>query len=385
MTRPLRRLPVAALGALLFLSAPAPRALAAGTCCPVVTEPFPSSAANEVIQEFQFQGKMHTAWKVHYAWARGKGLYITGAWFRRGPGLPYMKVADELRLAEIFVAYHPGQPRYYDLTQFNFDLVDVLPADAGCCGELLDRKVVKEIRHTGVTWKDDQNIYRGSALVLWSALDAANYNYIIEYTFHDSGVIELGLGPTARNLPGNESVPHMHLGLWRVDFDINGAANDRVEVVRHVESTGAQTATDVVEPFNGGTEGGVVWNPDEFTTLRVSDNLLVNGRGSRTSWEIMPARLGNARHAEDFSWNDFWVTAYHAGEGTITQVPGYVNGERIDDSDVVLWVTTPAHHLPRDEDGMYVGNVWKGSALVMWARVMFKPRNLFDRTPFFPY
>ncbi len=30
-------------------------------------------------------------------------------------------------------------------------------------------------------------------------------------------------------------------------------------------------------------------------------------------------------------------------------------------------------------------DAWAGSAIVMWSGVDLKPRNLFDRTPFYPY
>lgn len=377
---------ISGIAALAVLSAAAAPARAAGTCCPVVTAPFPSSPPNEVIQVFEFRGKMHTAWKVRFAHATSKGLYISGAWFRRGPGKPWMKVLAELRLAELFVPYHPGEPRFYDMSGYSFDLIDMTPADVGCCGEILDRVVAKEVRSRGVVWKDETNVYMGHELVLWAAMDAANYNYLMEYRFRDDGSISFGFGATARNLTGEEWTPHMHLGLWRVDLDLNGPENERVSLVRHLESTSAPSAVDEIELFAGGREGSADWVPEEFTHLRIETTDLVNGRGNPVSYDLVAERFGNARHEESFSHADFWVSRYHAGEDRYTLLPSYVAGrEVIDGQDVVVWTTTPIHHLPRDEDGIIVDDRLRGAALLMWSHATLRPRNLFDRTPFFIY
>jgi Cu2+-containing amine oxidase len=382
-----RRLPLAATLALGLVAAATTRpAAAAGSCCPTVTERFPNSPSNEVIQEFPYERKMHTAWKVQFAHATARGLYITGAWFRTGPGKPWMKVLDELRCVDIFVPYHPGNPRFYDLTQYNFNLEPATPEDTGPCGEIIDGVVIKELRHHGVTWKDDQRVYRGSSLVLWATLDAANYNYIMEYEFKDDGTIMFGLGATARNHPGDELIAHTHDGLWRVDVDLNGSANDRATLVRHLENGSSRTAEDVEDPFGSGVEGSALWVADEYTTLRLYDTQTTNANGRLISYDLMPLRYGNSRHEEDFSDPDFWVTPYDATERFYTELPSYVSdGEPIDDTDIVVWTVTPVHHLPRDEDGTFIRGTWRGAALVMWTKAMLKPRNLFSRTPFFPY
>ena len=93
-----------------------------------------------------------------------------------------------------------------------------------------------------------------------------------------------------------------------------------------------------------------------------------------------------ARHLEDFAHHDFYVTAYAEGEKDYTQITDYISdGENISDTDIVLWYAAPVLHIPRDEDGMFIGGRWTGAALVMWSRTLLRPRNIHDRTPFFPY
>lgn len=328
---------------------------------------------------------MQTAWKVSFGHATRKGLFITGAEFRKSPSDPYMRVLSEAGLSDIFVPYHPGSPRFLDLSQFNFALVPVGAVDLGPCGQTASSVVVKEIRDRGLLWKDDLQARRGYELVLWSTLDAANYNYIMMYHFRDDGSIGFRLGATARNLPGNELVAHMHDGLWRIDVDLNGKANDTVTVHTHSESVLGNVATDAVVPFNAGREGFLDWSPTQFTMLNVADSATFNGQGKVVSYDLMPVREGTARHRETYTRHDFWVTRFRVGETAFTQVPNFVaNNETIANQDVVLWYMAPAHHMPRSEDGRHESGVWRGVALIMWTGFDLRPRNLFDTTPHFP-
>lgn len=353
--------------------------------CPVLTEQPPQAPPNEVIQEFPVGESMETAWKVRWAHAPGKGLYITGAWFKRTVGEDWMKVLHDARLADIFVPYHSGSPRFFDLTGFNFGLVPATKADAGYCGEILDSVVVKEVRDRGVAWKNYEMVHRGQELLLWATLGAGNYNYIMQYGFRDDGTISFRVGATAANLPGSEFEAHMHDGLWRLDIDLNGAAHDTALVTKHVESTKSPKAIDLPMLFNDGVEGFADWEATKFTEVRVRDELKKNSHGRQISYDLIPLRYGTARHQEPFFHHDFWVTRYHGSDLFYSELPNYVSDkELIANSDVVLWYISPVHHLPRNEDGEYVGDVWNGVALVMWGGFDLRPRNLFDHTPFYP-
>jgi len=340
---------------------------------------------NEVIQDFPVGQPAKTSWKVHFAHGPGRGLYITGAWFKRAANEPWMQVIYEAGLVELFVPYHSGSPRYYDLTSFNFPLVLASQADAGPNGTVLDSVVVKEVRDRGVMWKDDTAGRRGQELVLWATLDAANYNYVMQYGFQDDGTITIRLGATARNLPSREMEAHMHNGLWRLDIDLDGFPHHSVMLMKHVEPPGSQSATDGAVPFNNGKEGFADWIPTEFTEVSVMNTQKKNGQGKNVSYDLMPKKDGLARHFEDFTHHDFWVTRYHSNERFYTQLPTYIaNQESSQDTDVVIWCATSMHHLPRSEDGKFVNGVWDGVALLMWSGFDLRPRDLFDTTPLHP-
>ena len=68
--------------------------------------------AQEVTAEFLIgesgglEPRKGTAWKVHFARGLHKGLYITGAWFKRDLGEDWIKILNDARIAELFVPYH---------------------------------------------------------------------------------------------------------------------------------------------------------------------------------------------------------------------------------------------------------------------------------------
>ncbi|MBC7883670.1 MAG: hypothetical protein H7Y37_20465 [Anaerolineae bacterium] len=368
---------------LLVLVAALPGAAQTTTCLPATTQPA-DAPPDQVVQDFPAGGKAETGWKITYGRAVGKGLYITGAYFRRTPSEPYTQVLYDARLADIFAPYDPGTPRYYDLTGFNFRLVPVSSVDLGSCGSKLDRYVVKEIRDREMLWKDDKQGRRAQEMTIWGTLDASNYNYIMRYGFQDDGTITFRLGATAYNLPGHELVAHTHDGLWKIDMDLGGAKNNLVQVARHLQSKDSFEASYVISPFGDGYEDYLDWLPEEYTELHVINTSIVNANGNPIGYDLKPMRSGSPRHFEAFSHHDFWATVYKENEIIYDQVPTYVNGESLSGNDSVIWYQSSVYHIPHDEDGRYVNNVWQGVALVMWTGFDLRPRNFFSKTPLYP-
>ena len=349
-------------------------------------------AIDEIIQEFPVGGKMQTAWKVRYTAVNpGPGLTITGAWLKTGPNASWMKVIDNIRLSEIFVPYNNGT-RIYDIgAQGNYDLLKHTQEDAGPNGKLRNGDlVVLEMRDTGVLWKYYDKVRRGQELVLWSTLGASNYNYLIEYSFRCDGTITARLGSTGKNYGNHETTGHMHHGCWRIDVDLNDGEHNTAHLVRRLEPKKGKVQ-DVVEPFNKGVEGGIDWKAEDFTRLRVECKKS-NPQGKRMSYELYPSRPGNPRHwggEEGFSLKDIWVTPYQWDEQYYINLPRFVAQKRpITDTNIVLWYMSPAYHLPRDEDGIFINPKGqaqvRGVALTTWCGFEFRPRNVFEKTPLYP-
>ena len=367
--------------------------------------------SQEVIAEFPvgdsggLEPRRGTAWKVQYTRGLHKGLYITGAWFKRDLGEDWIKILNDARVADMFVPYHQTSfIRFYDLTGFSFSLARVQAEDAGPFGTLMPPfegdpypTVVKEVRDRGVIWKDySRGVRRGREMVLWAGLEAGNYMYLMSYAFQDDGTIAFRVGATGQNLPGQRRQAHMHNSHWRVDIDLVDGAKNSAMMMKHLEDPQSLSAEDIKDPFNGGNEGGIDWDDKEFTMIRV-ESAKKNANGNLISYDLMPLRYGSARHQEEFTHHDLWVSRAHPDrpmEYLFANLPNIVKDEEsVEQADVVLWYSGSAHHEPRDEDGksgvrprIWPGDdAWEGSALVMWSGFDLRPRNLFDRTPFYPY
>jgi len=198
---------------------------------------------NTVIeQSFPPTGPMETAWKITWETRQSYGLIIKSAYFKRSPQHAWMQVIGDARISELLVPYHPGEPRFWDVS-YNFDLCTLTKEDAGQFGKLHVGStgsstapcMVEELRERGVIWKSSDGVRRGHSLVLWGCLEAANYRYIIEYGFQDDGCITFRLGSTGRNYGGKEYVPHMHNALWRIDVNVDGPANNSAFLMEHIE------------------------------------------------------------------------------------------------------------------------------------------------------
>jgi primary-amine oxidase len=247
-------------------------------------------------------------------------------------------------------------------------------------------------------------------MVLWGVYDSGNYDYVIEYGFRDDGTIAFRAGATGynnRNFQRAETDPtktckdpkacgnvaHVHDILWRVDIDIDGPPHNSVREEGH-QTANVKAPQDNDQLFNFGHEGGIDWNPEQYSSVVIEDISKVNAFGNHPGYALHPLRFGNGRHTatvEEQSWalHDIWITQWHSAESTAwadssqypdKYLPAYVaNTESIGDDDVVLWYAATAHHDPADEDREPTGR-W-GVTLVHFFGFELNPHNLFEANP----
>ena len=321
-------------------------------------------------------------WTLSVAAVQKYGLIITHAKFQKSPDSAPVTILYDGRLGEIFVPYHPGFPRFGDISEFDFSPLPLtavhLPPPPRVATLIANNTISRRCALTwlGSTTRKHAMVRKLSTL---PCADAANYNYIMEWTFRDDGTIIARAGSTGQKLGGpDDKTGHMHNFTWRLDIDLNGPAGDLAYFTRHVEDlkTSDSTARDDLEPIL--IEGSRAWNPEQFNTLEIFDSRLQNGNGRRTSYELVPLRSGTARHSEPFTKKDFWVTRFNPTEILAPNLPTYIaDGQSTRNADIVVWYTGSVHHEndPRDED--------RDTVPVLWTGFELRPKNLFDRTPFF--
>ncbi len=339
----------------------------------------PSKSHGPCVTQTQSFG-VGSAWNLCVATVSKFGFIIYDAGYRRSASEHFISVLSDARLGEIFVPYHTGTPRFGDISQFNFAPLVLNANDCPAPGTLIDgNKICRELRDYGLAWKNDSRVLRGKQWVYWAALDASNYNYIIEWSFRDDGAILARAGSTGPKLGGpDDPRGHMHNFTWRLDIDLNGPRGDTAYINKHEENLSVSPSTADDSRSRISNEGARVWTAENFTSLSVFDNRLKNGNSRPTSYEIVPFRSGTARHSEDFMKQDFWVTAYKPDEILANGLTGYIaDGQSTENTDIVVWYTTSAHHEndARDEDRQTTPVKWVGFDLM--------PNNLFDGTPFY--
>src|SRR5437667_4905997 len=101
----------------------------------------------EIVQTFPTNDVMKTAWKVQWSTEVGSGLIIRNAWFKRDAKAPWLQVLGDARVAELFIPYHRGDPRFWDVEQ-SFSLCRATAEHAGAHGKLLGdpAEVIQELR-----------------------------------------------------------------------------------------------------------------------------------------------------------------------------------------------------------------------------------------------
>jgi primary-amine oxidase len=267
--------------------------------------------------------------------------------------------------------------------------------------------------------------YEGRAnveLVVRMASTIGNYDYLMDWVFTDAAEIEVRLGATGIDAvkgvattnmtdataaadtrygtlvaPNLVAVNHDHYFNFRLDLDVDGAANtfnqDFYTTTTLPDGTPRRSVY-VVEPRLIATEKAGRFDAGHGPSkLRVVNEARTNDVGNPVSYEVMAtshARLSldpedwPAKRAS-FLKHDVWVTAfapterYAGGEYMVTSrgndglLTWSERDRPIRNQDIVVWVNLGMHHLTRAEDLPVMPTVWHSFRL--------RPHNFFNRNP----
>jgi primary-amine oxidase len=219
-------------------------------------------------------------WSVCWEVRANEGLAITHAFYVKD-GLE-RRVLSDASVAQIFVPYESGHPRYHDVA---YGLGPAMqPLTSGECphGSLLySNKVCRQIEDRGATERfcaDGRcHVRLGQSLVLWGSSQMGAYNYLTKWEFHDDGAIQPAMGLSGILQFGDQA--HTHNVYWRLDVDLDDADDDRVEEFYRIPPAwgdGSQGASGWV-PLLGET-----YKPNDLNTFRkwrVVDTVAQNGLG----------------------------------------------------------------------------------------------------------
>ena len=321
-------------------------------------------------------------------------------------------------MSEMFVPYDDRSETYYDMS-FGYDRMDQMDAaDLASANSALVffrnqyngtllyvrdtvPKLGVECRDEGIAWlcKESGNRMRRRAqeVVITSVFDAFNYDYIIEYTFHEDGRITFRSGATGFNLPGATSKAHVHNGFWRVSTKLLGRDDNQMLEFTHTEDTNGYRATDTYTPIP--TEETTDWDPTQFSSVTVQSLTQNNDYSHPIGYQFYPFnRWGTGHFQETFTQHDQDLTNDNAGEdGTGSGIndwlytwynpnsylESYLNGQPLGGTGdgLVLWYFASTHHEPTDSDNQMGNGGRTGITLVHWMGFEMVPHNFWDYNP----
>jgi primary-amine oxidase len=341
-------------------------------------------------------------WAFNWKVLPRQGVVLTDVAFR---GRSVLKFAA---VAEVFVPYHPGQPRPMDQRDHPFgeNLIplrpglDCLPGGT-CKGYTTDGQPADRQAAVMVHEEDGSPAYLGfegraktKMLVLWSAYSLGGYVYLVQWRFCEDGCLlpRVGLTGSLVHFGGDKTnsvevgaqqraLAHVHNVFFCLDFDVDGPKNTVEEFNYKVIDAAGERAVGTWTPIE--RECGRELKPEAFRTWRVVNTASRNRYGNPRSYELVPGGTGIYRGSkkEPFAHADLWVTRYKPdevpGEKLLADgLPTYVNGENVTDEDVVVWYMLSVHHQPRAED-------WSAMP-VEWCGFKIAPRDFLDGSPLRP-
>ncbi|KAL8606748.1 hypothetical protein ACOMHN_018782 [Nucella lapillus] len=246
--------------------------------------------------------------------------------------------------------------------------------------------------------RDEGSFYGGmadSVLIVRSILTIVNYDYVIDYIFHQSGAIECraistGYILSTSYLPDeapygfrlNEHITgnlHHHMFHFKADLDIGGTSN-RYETL-DISQEAVQLRQAYQKTYKQIKFQRHLYNMENDATYKYDFSKpmyhIVHNEQKQTKYGVPRAyRLHIAGMApqmldphenneKSIPWarQQLAVTVQKDDEAVssspyamfdsynpVTDFSKYINGESIVDQDLVLWITLGTHHIPHTED-----------------------------------
>ena len=289
-------------------------------------------------------------------------------------------VLMDAAVSQIHVPYDDNGARFHDVSDYGLGggyLRDMSSAE--CAGGTLRQygtknAVCTQVQKKGAAYRIGTNVAQANVLKVFSVSKVGKYVYIPQWLFHDDGRMEPSMIATgslqrftsnAANgwlLSGNRiGLSHMHNYFWRLDFDLNGTANnDIAKEINYTAAGGKRTRTTTT--FS--TEAARSLSPSSQRSWIISDGSQRNAKNHLMGYEI---RLSEAGHREigpaneAYTHNDFYVTRANDCEqiashnsrinsGCVDSLDKFVNGQSLSGQDLIAWVGISFYHMPRSED-----------------------------------
>ncbi|QLE49729.1 primary-amine oxidase [Nostoc sp. C057] len=389
--------------------------------------------------EISWQG-----WKFRYVMHPRSGLVLYQVTHNDGENI--RPVLYRASLSETVVPYGDPNPTWsfrnaFDVGEYNFGslattmelgkeipenglLVDAVFANGDGEPYVMPGVIGIYERNNGMLWKHYEygtqrnDVRRSRELVMTMTAAIDNYDYSINWIFHQDGTLEvqneltgivLAQGTAAQKQSEDDSygrliaknifgVNHQHFFNYRLDFDVDGQANSVMEMnvkalpmdeknplgnAIALSETPLTKETAAVRDLDlKSSREWMIVSADKKNPLGAAPGYMLMPGGNSMFFPVEGSKI---RQRAEFATHHVWVTKYkpaelYAGGDYPNQtqpgqgLPKYIaDDEPLMGEDIVLWYTMGVTHIPRSED-------WP---VMPVHRVGFKlvPRGFFSRNP----
>ncbi|MFM7559511.1 primary-amine oxidase [Cylindrospermopsis raciborskii] len=277
-------------------------------------------------------------------------------------------------------------------------------------------------RDSGILWRHyDFNTEtfegrRARELVVTTVAAIGNYDYAVNWIFHQDGTIEQktdmtgiilaeakgGYNTSEPNFgtvvaPKVKAINHQHMLNFRLDFDVDGLDNwvkeMKVSTLDELANTYGNAFVMMETPLSEEKRAVRDVKASESRTWGIFNQQHRNAVGDPTAYMLMPGgntpyypnKSADSRSRGEFATHHFWVTRYKPGElyaagnypnqGPLGDgLPRYIDdNESLDNQDLVVWYTYGVTHIPRPEEWPVMTVHPAGFKIMSW--------GFFDRNP----
>ena len=396
-------------------------------------------------------------WRLHLRVDKRPGVVLSLVDVRDGER--WRSVAYQMHLSEVFVPYMDPDKGWYfrtymDSGEYGFGnflsplkkaqdcpadakfLSMTLSDDRGDPMELPDSVCVFERSIGDPAWRHFEIFAQSpdkmvpaegrpaTELVVRSASEVGNYDYLIDYVFQQDGTIRVAVGATGIDAvkgvasksmkdataerdtrygtliaPNVVAPMHSHYFNFRLDLDIDGEANDFMRdrlapqrttgkaprksywMLEHEMPQTEKAARTRIDPANPAALHFV--NRNVESALGHHPGYMLDPSGSFANSQLSPDDPPFRRNA--YVGYQVWVTPYNADEryaggryammsnGSDTLDAWTARDRAIANRDIVVWYTMGFHHIPRMEDWPVMPTHWSSFSLM--------PHNFFAHNP----
>jgi primary-amine oxidase len=336
-------------------------------------------------------------WELCWENDAKKGLVLSQITLTPKPGAPRTLILEQASLAQVLVAYDNNSGNQHHVSDTGLPLTPLSAADCPG-GTLLDGSLVCQmVVPRGYAWRGSGQLQGKSLIIFGVSAAVGGGTYIHQWVFSDDGSIHAMLGVSGRLDPSRDSTAttgwpisaptryatnRFHTAYWRLDFALGGQSNDLFQQLDYTADNSGYMINQTITSITSENQFNISPGAQRLWVVKDTAISTPNGSGQNISFQIVPQHTSLHRGSDAFTNSDIYVTQSNACEQFAShntaatgcgadQLTQFVSGETL--SDLVVWVGTTWHQVPRAEDESDIQTHWQGFFLA--------PRDLTATSP----